>query len=163
VGLLALLSIGAGTVYWLAAPPSMTVVHPRRGPAVEAVYATGTVEPTVMVPISAHNIARLVELDSDEGSTVVKGQVLAKLEDDDLRRAVEVTEGSNTTGYRSERRNAAIMPPRSCSDSPRFVARISSRAKSALRVHVHVRRMYSGRPSSSMRFSDATAIATSAV
>ena len=92
VGLLALLSIGAGTVYWLAAPPSMTVVHPRRGPAVQAVYATGTVEPTLMVPISAHNMARLVELNADEGSTVVKGRVLAKLEDDDLRRAVEVTE-----------------------------------------------------------------------
>jgi RND family efflux transporter MFP subunit len=45
-----------------------------------------------MVPISAHNMARLAELDADEGSTVVKGQVLAKLEDDDLRRAVEVTE-----------------------------------------------------------------------
>jgi RND family efflux transporter MFP subunit len=45
-----------------------------------------------MVPISAHNMARLVELDADEGSTVVKGQLLAKLEDDDLRRAVEVTE-----------------------------------------------------------------------
>jgi RND family efflux transporter MFP subunit len=90
--LLALLCIGVGAVYWLSAPPSMTVVHPRRGPAVQAVYATGTVEPTVMVPISAHNMARLAELDADEGSTVVKGQVLAKLEDDDLRRAVEVTE-----------------------------------------------------------------------
>jgi RND family efflux transporter MFP subunit len=90
--LLVLLSMGAGAAYLLWAPPSVSVVQPRRGPAVQAVYATGTVEPTVMVPISAHNMARLVELDADEGSTVVKGQLLAKLEDDDLRRAVEVTE-----------------------------------------------------------------------
>jgi len=90
--LLALLCLAAGAAYWFSAPPSMTVIQPRRGPAVQAVYATGTVEPTVMVPISAHNMARLVELDADEGSTVVKGQLLAKLEDDDLRRAVEVTE-----------------------------------------------------------------------
>jgi len=90
--LLALPCIGAGAIYWLAAPPSIAVVHPRRGPAVQAVYATGTVEPTVMVPIAARNMARLVELAADEGSTVAKGQVLAKLEDDDLRRAVEVTE-----------------------------------------------------------------------
>jgi RND family efflux transporter MFP subunit len=89
---LALLCFAAGAAYWFSAPPSMTVIQPRRGPAVQAVYATGTVEPTVMVPISAHNMARLVELDADEGSTVVKGQLLAKLEDDDLRRAVEVTE-----------------------------------------------------------------------
>ena len=31
------------------------------------------------------------------------------------------------------------------------------------RIHFHVRRMYSGRPSSSMRFSEATAMATSVV
>ena len=92
IALLVALSIGAGAVYWLSAPPSVTVVHPRRGPAVQAVYATGTVEPTVMVPISAHSTARLVELNVDEGQTVAKGQVLARLEDDDLRRAVEVTE-----------------------------------------------------------------------
>jgi membrane fusion protein, multidrug efflux system len=92
VALLALLCIAAGAVYWLAAPPSIAVVHPRRGPAVQAVYATGTVEPTVMVPIAARNMARLVELAADEGSAVAKGQVLAKLEDDDLRRAVDVTE-----------------------------------------------------------------------
>ena len=92
IALLVALSIGAAAVYWLSAPPSVTVVHPRRGPAVQAVYATGTVEPTVMVPISAHSTARLVELNVDEGQTVAKGQVLARLEDDDLRRAVEVTE-----------------------------------------------------------------------
>ncbi len=44
-----------------------------------------------------------------------------------------------------------------------FVARISSRANLAPRIHFHMRRTYSGRPSSSMRFSDATAIASSVV
>jgi multidrug efflux pump subunit AcrA (membrane-fusion protein) len=101
MGLLALLWIGTGIVYWLAAPPAVTVVHPLQGPAVQAVYATGTVEPTVMVPISAHSMARLVELNVDEGQTVVKGHVLARLEDDDLRRAVEVTEAEERyTGMR---------------------------------------------------------------
>jgi multidrug efflux system membrane fusion protein len=90
--MLMLLSLAAGAVYWLLLPPSMIVVHPRRGPAVQAVYATGTVEPTVMVPISARSTARLVELDADEGSIVSKGQVLARLEDDDLRRAIEAAE-----------------------------------------------------------------------
>ena len=78
-----LLGLGAALDRCRASPP---------GPAVQAVYATGTVEPTVMVPIAARNMARLVDLAVDEGSTVAKGQVLAKLEDDDLRRAVEVTE-----------------------------------------------------------------------
>src|SRR6202011_439871 len=43
----------------------------------------------------------------------------------------------------------------------RFVARINSRAKSAPRICIYERRRYSGRPSSSMRFGEATAMATS--
>src|SRR5260370_4792507 len=83
---------GVGAVYWFSPPPTIVVVHPRRGPAVQSVYATGTVEPTVMVPISARSAARLVELAADEGSVVAKGQVLAKLENDDLRRAIDMAE-----------------------------------------------------------------------
>src|SRR6516165_552608 len=90
--LVVLLGIGAGAVYWFSSPPAVIVVHPRRGPAVQSVYATGTVEPTVMVPISARSAARLVELAADEGSVVAQGQVLAKLENDDLRRAIEMAE-----------------------------------------------------------------------
>ena len=44
-----------------------------------------------------------------------------------------------------------------------FVARISSRAKSPPCICIYERRRYSGRPSSSMRFSEATAMATSVV
>ncbi|SRR6266446_6294065 len=46
---------------------------------------------------------------------------------------------------------------------PRFVARINSQAQSALRSDIYVRRTYSGRPSSIIRFSEATAMATSVV
>ena len=47
--------------------------------------------------------------------------------------------------------------------SRHFVARISSWAKSALRIDIYLRRTYSGRPSFSIRLSDATAMATSVV
>src|SRR6202040_946578 len=47
--------------------------------------------------------------------------------------------------------------------SSHFVARISSWAKSALRIDIYLRRTYSGRPSFSIRLSDATAMATSVV
>ena len=90
--LLALLGLGAGAGYWFLAPPSVAVVHPHRGMAVQAVYATGTVEPSVMVPIAPRISARLADLLADEGAVVAKGQVLARLEDDDLRRAVDVLE-----------------------------------------------------------------------
>src|SRR6266700_712479 len=45
----------------------------------------------------------------------------------------------------------------------RFVARINIRAQSGPRSDIYVRRTYSGRPSSSMRFSEAAAMATSVV
>jgi membrane fusion protein, multidrug efflux system len=41
------------------------------------VYATGTVEPTVMMPISARSMARLVDLAADERSIVAKGRLRA--------------------------------------------------------------------------------------
>jgi RND family efflux transporter MFP subunit len=66
-------------------PPVVDVSKPTRGAAVEAVYATGTVEPSVMMPIAPRNAARLIALNTDEGAAVTKDQVLAQLEDTDLQ------------------------------------------------------------------------------
>src|ERR1700730_14717110 len=49
------------------------------------------------------------------------------------------------------------------SDKLHFVARINIRAHSGPRSDIYVRRTYPGRPSSSIRFSEATAIATSVI
>ncbi len=76
-------------MYWTLLPPAVAVVEPHRGPAVQAVYATGTVEPSVMIPIAPRSTARLAELKVDEGSIVKKGELLARLENDDLQRAIE--------------------------------------------------------------------------
>jgi multidrug efflux system membrane fusion protein len=64
-------------------------VHPVRGPAVQAVYATGTVEPTVMMPIAPRTAARLTALNADEGSNVKKDEVLAQLENSDLQQSLK--------------------------------------------------------------------------
>lgn len=106
--LLALCAV-AGAVYWFLLPPTVVVVAPRRGPAVQAVYATGTVEPTIMVPIAARTAARLVELDADEGSTVKKGQVLARLEDDDLRRSIDAAQAEERYAKAALDRAAALL------------------------------------------------------
>ena len=67
---------------------ALEVVHPQRGPAVHAVYATGTVEPTVMLPVSPRVTARLMTLNADEGQQVKKGDVLAQLEDSDVQSGI---------------------------------------------------------------------------
>ncbi len=70
-------------------PVTVETMHPTRGSAVRAIYATGTVEPTVMLPIAPRNAGRLMELQVDEGETVREGQTLARLEDADLQRTVD--------------------------------------------------------------------------
>jgi membrane fusion protein, multidrug efflux system len=115
--LIALLGLGAGAAYWFLVPPSVAVVHPRRGMAVQAVYATGTVEPTVMVPIAPRTTARLVELDADEGSVVSKDQVLARLEDDDLRRAVDVAVAEERYAKAAFDRQAVLVERQAASRS----------------------------------------------
>ncbi|MEQ1438751.1 efflux RND transporter periplasmic adaptor subunit [Fontimonas sp. SYSU GA230001] len=88
-GILALLVGGAALAAFAArqwiVPPLLDVVQPTRGPAVEAVYATGQVEPTLEIRIAPRVAGRLVELLADEGDTVAKGQLLARLEDQDLQ------------------------------------------------------------------------------
>ncbi len=68
---------------------SVEVVHPITGPAVDAAYATGIVEATIMMPLSIRHTARLIELNVDEGQEIKKGQVLARMEASDLQKKFE--------------------------------------------------------------------------
>jgi len=91
--LIVLIAAGAGVfLWWRAQPLDVQVVQPRRGEAIDAVYATGTVEPTIQVPIAPRVGGRMVELRVDEGAQVRKGQVLARLEDDNLKHAQQELE-----------------------------------------------------------------------
>jgi len=85
----ALAAIAAIALYFLwFSRPIVIVTNPRFGPAAQAVYATGTVEPVVMLPIAPRIGARIVQLEVDEGAVVKSGDVLARLESDDVRNNV---------------------------------------------------------------------------
>jgi len=82
--LIFLIGIGTalGALGWLTlAVPPVPVVAVGRGPAVRAVYATGTVEATVMIQVAPRISARLLELRVDEGAVIRPGEVLARLDD----------------------------------------------------------------------------------
>lgn len=83
---LVVIALGAAAYYGpdLVLPRAVDVIKPVRGPAVQAVYATGTVEASVMMPIAPRTTAHLVELNVDEGASVKAGQLLARLEDTDV-------------------------------------------------------------------------------
>jgi RND family efflux transporter MFP subunit len=87
--------IAAFILYWAFNPAKGTDVAtaaPVTGPAVQAVYATGTVEASLMIPISPKIGARLMTLEVDEGSRVEAGQTLAQLEDADMQQNVSELE-----------------------------------------------------------------------
>lgn len=79
----------AAAVAWRTRPLAVAIAHAGRGPAVDAIYATGTVEPTVMLPIAPRSGGVLAALAVDEGASVRKGQMLARLDDADLARSVD--------------------------------------------------------------------------
>jgi RND family efflux transporter MFP subunit len=89
---LILLATGGLAVWRWFGPVAVETARPTRGLAVRAVYATGTVEPTVMLPIAPRNAGRLMELNTAEGAQVRAGQVLARLEDADLKKSVDELE-----------------------------------------------------------------------
>lgn len=65
--------------------PEIETAAPVYSKAVQAVYATGTVEAAQMIPIAPKVSARIVSLEADEGHVVTAGQMLAQLESEDVR------------------------------------------------------------------------------
>lgn len=77
VPVLALL-LGAGL--WWQRAPTVTLTLPTRGEAIEAVFATGAVEPVLQVLVAPRLGGRIAELKAEEGQNVTQGQLLARLE-----------------------------------------------------------------------------------
>jgi len=88
----AAIGVAAGAYWWRTGPIPVSIIAPTRGPAIDAIYATGTVEPTVMLPIAPRVAGRIVDLNVDEGDAVKKGRVLARLDDADLSSTVDELE-----------------------------------------------------------------------
>lgn len=64
-------------------------VKPLIGPAVQAVYASGIVEPSTLISIAPRMGGRLTSLMVDEGQRVEAGQILAQLEDTDFDKSTD--------------------------------------------------------------------------
>lgn len=84
-------------------------VHPVIGPAVQAVYATGTVEPSVMFPVAPRSASRLVALFVDEGQKVSAGEILAQLEDQDVQKSLEAARVEEVLARKEYDRKANLL------------------------------------------------------
>lgn len=72
----------------LFAPPKVETVRPEKRDLTARVYGNGTVEAKVVVPVSCKITGRIVALYADQGDLVKKGQLLARLENDDFAQMV---------------------------------------------------------------------------
>jgi RND family efflux transporter MFP subunit len=101
------LAIAASWYHFAALP--VTVTQASRGPAIEAVYATGLVEPSVLLPIAPRIGGHLVQLSAREGQSVRKGQVLAQLEALDVARTVEEQSARARYANQQQQRTASLV------------------------------------------------------
>jgi RND family efflux transporter MFP subunit len=92
--ILLLLVVAGGAGYWLWAglPPRVQIAAATQGQALEAVYATGSVEPVHWARVGPATRARLVAVLAEEGERVTEGQPLARLDDRQARALAEEAE-----------------------------------------------------------------------
>lgn len=74
-------ALALGWRWYARLPLGVSVAKVERGPAVEAVYATGTVEPVQWAKIAPTLRARIESFEAKEGDRVRKGDVLVRLDD----------------------------------------------------------------------------------
>jgi RND family efflux transporter MFP subunit len=92
IPLLLLAGLGLGAWYWFQSPLALKMADATRGPAVEAVYATGAVEPVHWARVGPATRARLTAVLIEEGARVAEGQALARLDDRQARSLAEEAE-----------------------------------------------------------------------
>ncbi len=100
--------VGAGVIAFKPTS-AVEVMHPHIGPVVLAVYATGTVEPSVTIPAAPRQTARLAALFVDEGQAVQKGMVMAQFEDSDFQNILVDRQAALNLAQKEYNRQLGLM------------------------------------------------------
>lgn len=90
--LLLLPLLAAGVWIWWAMPPAVAIAMATQGPALRAVYATGSVEPVNWAKVGPSLRARITEVLVEEGQRVREGQAMARLDNREAVHRVEEAE-----------------------------------------------------------------------
>ena len=100
---MALIAVGAGLVYWLRFAPIPVDVHTvERGTIIAEVMGTGTLEARMEATVSPKISGRIAEVLVDQGERVKAGDILVRLDDEELQQQVAIAEAN------VEAANAAI-------------------------------------------------------
>jgi|GEM_PF-4290551 len=88
------LALAGGLLWFWLRPPQVTVTEVSERRITPSIQGIGTVESKLVVNIASKIPGRLVSIDVDQGDTVSNGQVLATLEDSELRAEMERAEST---------------------------------------------------------------------
>jgi RND family efflux transporter MFP subunit len=102
------LAAAGGWWWWRMAAPEVELATPRRGPAVEAIYATGTVEAEKWARIAPVVQGRIAEILAFEGDNVKEGQPLARLDDREARARISELE-AKAAYWRDELARSTVL------------------------------------------------------
>lgn len=82
----------AGAWFWWTLPPAVAIAVATTGPALRAVYATGSVEPIHWARVGPAIRARITEVLVGEGDRVTEGQPIARLDNREAAHRAEEAE-----------------------------------------------------------------------
>ncbi len=131
----------AGVLWWYQGrPPEVAVTAVDRGPAVDAIYATGTVEPIRWAKIASTETGRIVSYPVVEGQKVARGGVLLRLDDTEARADLAKLEAQVAFLESDAERYAQLLERENVSrqtyDRVRSELRQAKAAAAAARQHV---------------------------
>lgn len=105
-----ILAIAAGLLWWLfGRGPVVSAQAPTRGTAVEIVYATGAVEPVRWAKVTSLIRQRIVEICECEGRSVKRGDVLARLDNKEIRAQLHEVQAKEDFARREVARTTELV------------------------------------------------------
>ena len=108
VGLAVLVAVAGTALWYIWRPSPVSVVTPTRGDAAEIVYASGVVEPRTWAKVTPVVRERIVEQCNCEGSKVAKGDLLARLDDNEAQAALAELEARLGLAQEDFRRQSVL-------------------------------------------------------
>lgn len=103
-----ILAIGLVLRLTVFGPPTVGVEHLAKRDLIVQVYGNGTVEAKVVVNVASKITGRIVEIGADQGDTVKRGQVLAKLDFSELQAQNRQAEASLALATKNAARFKAL-------------------------------------------------------
>jgi RND family efflux transporter MFP subunit len=133
IAVLVLAAAGGGAWYAMGGVTSVVAAKPERGPAVEAVYATGAVEPTFWAKVSSIVMGRIAEIRVKEGDRVKTGDVLMRLDDREAKHKLAEAEAKERF-LTQELARMSMLAQRDFASQQQFQRTVSDHAQAVAAV-----------------------------